>query len=30
VENTKERKSQLLEDYKKEHGELPSCNADID
>ena len=30
VENPKERKSQLLEDYKKEHGKLPSCNADID
>jgi excinuclease UvrABC nuclease subunit len=30
VENPKERKSQLLEDYKKEHGEIPSCNADID
>ncbi len=28
VENPKERKSQLLEDYKKEHGEIPCCNAD--
>jgi len=30
VENQKERKRQLLEDYKKEHGKMPCCNADID
>jgi excinuclease UvrABC nuclease subunit len=30
VENPKERKRQLLEDYKKKHGKMPSCNADID
>ncbi len=30
LENPKERKTQLLEDYKKEHGKMPSCNADID
>jgi len=30
VENPKERKRQLLEDYKKEHGKIPCCNADSD
>ena len=30
VVNPKERKRQLLEDYKKKHGKLPCCNADID
>jgi len=30
IENPKERKRQLLEDYKKKHGKMPSCNADID
>ena len=28
--NPKERKRQLLEDYKKKHGKMPCCNADID
>ena len=28
VENPKERKRQLLEDYKKKHGKIPCCNAD--
>ncbi len=28
--NQKERKRQLLEDYKKKHGKMPCCNADID
>jgi excinuclease UvrABC nuclease subunit len=30
IENPKERKRQLLEDYKEKHGILPCCNADID
>ncbi len=30
VENPKERKRQLLEDYKKKYGIFPCCNADID
>ena len=30
VVNPKERKRQLLEDYKEKHGKLPCCNADID
>ncbi len=30
IENPKERKRHLLEDYKKKHGILPCCNADID
>ena len=30
VENPKERKIQLLEDYKTKHGKMPCCNADID
>jgi len=30
LENPKERKRDLLEDYKKKHGKIPCCNADID
>jgi len=30
VANPKERKRQLLEEYKKKHGKMPCCNADID
>jgi len=30
VENQKELKRHLLEDYKKEHGKMPCCNTDID
>ena len=30
IENPKERKRQLLEDYKKKHGKMPCCNVDID
>jgi len=30
VENPKERKRHLLEDYKEKHGKLPSCNTDTD
>ena len=30
IENPKERETQLLEDYKSEHGELPCCNQDTD
>ena len=30
IENPKELKRHLLEDYKKKHGILPCCNADID
>ncbi len=30
IENPKEQKIQLLEDYKTKHGILPCCNADID
>jgi len=30
VENPKERKKQLLEDYKKKHAKLPCCNTDTD
>jgi len=30
VVNPKERKRQLLEDYKEKHGKLPCCNADAD
>jgi len=30
VANPKERKRQLLEDYKKKHGKMPCCNVDID
>ncbi len=28
VENPKERQRQLLEEFKKEHGKIPRCNAD--
>ncbi len=28
VENPKERKTQLLEDFKNKHGKLPVCNDD--
>jgi hypothetical protein len=28
IENPNIRKSQLLEDYEKEHGQLPCCNID--
>ena len=30
VENPKERKRQILEDYKKKHGKMPCCNSDTD
>ena len=30
VENPKERKRQLLEDYKMKHGTFPCCNVDTD
>ncbi len=30
IENPKERKTQLLEDYKTQHGQLPCCNMDTD
>ena len=30
VENPQERQKQMLEDYEKEHGKIPSCNADTD
>ncbi len=30
VENPKERKKQLLEDYKEKHAKLPCCNADTE
>jgi len=30
VENPKERKKELLEDYKKKHAKLPCCNTDTD
>lgn len=30
IENPKERKTQLLEDYKAEYGTYPSCNMDSD
>ena len=30
IENPKERKIQLLEDYKNEHGNVPCCNTDTD
>ena len=29
-ENPKERKRQLLDDFKKRYGKLPCCNADTD
>ena len=28
IENPKERKRQILEDYKKKYGKVPCCNAD--
>ncbi len=28
IDNPKERETQLPEDYKAEHGELPCCNSD--
>jgi len=28
VENSKERKKQLLEDFKEKHGKIPVCNDD--
>ena len=30
IENPKERIRQLLEDYKKEYGKMPTCNAESD
>jgi excinuclease UvrABC nuclease subunit len=30
IENPEERKTQLLEDYKTAHGELPCCNVGTD
>jgi len=30
IENPKERIRQLLEDYKKEYGKVPTCNAESD
>jgi len=30
IENPKERICQLLEDYKKEYGKVPTCNAESD
>ena len=30
TENPKERVRQLLEDYKKENGKVPDCNAESD
>ena len=30
ITNPTERKIQLLEDYKKKHGNVPCCNLDID
>ncbi|MGI0076085.1 MAG: GIY-YIG nuclease family protein [Nitrosopumilaceae archaeon] len=30
IENPKERKRQILEDYKKKHGEFPCCNVNTD
>ena len=30
IKNHQERKKQLLEDYKTEHGQLPCCNIDTD
>lgn len=28
VENPKEKQKQMLEEYKKEHGTIPCCNAE--
>jgi len=30
VENPKERKRQLLEEFKEKHGKIPCCNVDAD
>ena len=30
VENPKEQKKQLLDDFKKSYGKLPCCNSDTD
>ncbi len=30
LENPKDRKRELLEDYKKKFGRIPCCNSDID
>lgn len=30
MDNPQERKTQLLEDYKEKHGEIPCCNQDQD
>ena len=30
VENPKEHKRQLLEEFKKKHGKIPCCNVDAD
>jgi excinuclease UvrABC nuclease subunit len=30
VENPKERKKQMLDEYEKEHGKIPDCNAETD
>ena len=30
LENPKDRKRELLEDYKKKYGKMPCCNSDID
>ncbi len=30
VENPKERKRQILEDFKEKHGNIPVCNDDTD
>ena len=30
IENPKERIRQLLEDYKREYGKVPTCNAESD
>ena len=30
VENPKEQKRQLLDDFKKSYGKLPCCNSDTD
>jgi len=30
VENPKEQKRQLLDDFKKNHGKLPCCNTNTD
>jgi excinuclease UvrABC nuclease subunit len=30
VDNPQERQKQMLDDYEKEHGKIPSCNAESD